>query len=62
MTHIRKFNSKAILLLIDLLFKLCFNTVEEVRILLATSFYKNFVIRKEGQNGVDFEEVRISQQ
>ena len=30
--------------------------------LLATSFYKNFVIRKEGQNGVDFEEVRISQQ
>ena len=31
-------------------------------ILLATSFYKNFVIRKEGQNGVDFEEVGISQQ
>ena len=31
-------------------------------ILLATSFYKNFVIRKEGQNGVDFEEVGTSQQ
>ena len=31
-------------------------------LLLATSFYKNFVIRKEGQNGVDFEEVGISQQ
>ena len=32
-------------------------------ILLATSFYKNFVIRKEGrQNGVDFEEVGILQQ
>ena len=31
-------------------------------ILLATSFYKNFVIRKEGQNGVDLEEVGISQQ
>ena len=31
-------------------------------ILLATSFYKNFVIRKEGQNGVGFEEVGISQQ
>ena len=31
-------------------------------ILLATSFYKNFVITKEGQNGVNFEEVGISQQ
>ena len=31
-------------------------------ILLATSFYKNFVITKEGQNDVDFEEVGISQQ
>ena len=31
-------------------------------ILLATSFYKNFVIRKEGQIGIDFEEVGISQQ
>ena len=31
-------------------------------ILLATSFYKNFVIRKEGQNGVNFEEVGIFQQ
>ena len=31
-------------------------------LLLATSFYKNFVIRKEGQNGIDFEEVGISQQ
>ena len=31
-------------------------------ILLATSFYKNFVIRKEGQNGIDFEEVGISQE
>ena len=31
-------------------------------ILLAISFYKNFVITKEGQNGVDFEEVGISQQ
>ena len=30
-------------------------------ILLATSFYKNFVITKEGQNDVDFE-VGISQQ
>ena len=31
-------------------------------ILQATSFYKNFVTRKEGQNGIDFEEVGISQQ
>ena len=31
-------------------------------ILLAISFYKNFIITKEGQNGVDFEEVGISQQ
>ena len=31
-------------------------------ILLATSFYKNFVIRKERQNGIDFEEVGIFQQ
>ena len=31
-------------------------------ILLATSFYKNFVIRKEGQNRINFEEVGISQQ
>ena len=31
-------------------------------ILLATSFYKNFVIRKEGQNDIDFEEVGISQE
>ena len=31
-------------------------------ILLATSFYKNFVIRKEGQNGINFEEVGISQE
>ena len=31
-------------------------------ILLAISFYKNFLISKEGQNGVDFEEVGISQQ
>ena len=31
-------------------------------ILLATSFYKNFVIRKEGQNGINFEDVGISQQ
>ena len=31
-------------------------------ILLATSLYKNFANRKEGQNGIDFEEVGISQQ
>ena len=31
-------------------------------ILLATSFYKNFVIRKEGQNSINFEDVGISQQ
>ena len=31
-------------------------------ILLATSFFKNFIISKEGQNGIDFEEVGISQQ
>ena len=30
--------------------------------MLAKSFYKKFVVRKEGQNGVDFEEVGISQQ
>ena len=35
---------------------------DRIGILLATSFYKNFVIRKESQNGVDFEEVGISQQ
>ena len=31
-------------------------------LLLATSFHKNFAIRKEGQNGMDFEEVGIYQQ
>ena len=31
-------------------------------ILLAASFYKNFVIRKEDQSSVDFEEVGLSQQ
>ena len=30
--------------------------------LLVISFYKNFVIRKESQNGIGFEEVGISQQ
>ena len=30
--------------------------------LLAITSYKDFVVRKEGQNGIDFEEVGIPQQ
>ena len=50
------------LLLMDLQFIWAMFQYGKRGILLATSFYKNFVIRKEGQNGVDFEEVGISQQ